>query len=139
MRWKTSCSAAFPAGTDYRVFFSAELDDGPWRLDYYLPEQRIPERWAGDGERMKYAQLGSMQMRLIAFENADAATRSSRKPVREWRIDFDAGLGETGWKSSARSTIRAARFGLSYRVARLETWLSPMLSDGAGQISSEWL
>ncbi|MXY55699.1 MAG: hypothetical protein F4Y41_04750 [Gammaproteobacteria bacterium] len=95
--YRRTVAMASPGGTDYRVFFTAELDDGSWHLDYYLPERRIPGRWEGDTERLMYPRLGTMEMKLSAFENADYATGSSRRPVREWSIDFDAGLGETGW------------------------------------------
>lgn len=96
-RYRRTAAMASPGSAHYRVFFSAELDDGRWRLDYYLPEQRIPERWAGDGERMMYPGLGSVELKLTAFGNADADSRTHPTPDREWRIDFDAALGETGW------------------------------------------
>ena len=82
---------------DHQVFFTAQLAPGRWRLDYYLPERRIPERCAGDGERLMYPSLGSMKMKLIALENVDAVSATSPLPVREWTFDFDAALGETGW------------------------------------------
>ena len=87
---------AFPGGKEYRVFFT-ELAYGRWRLDYYLPERHIPERWAGGVERVMYAQPGAMEMKLIAVENAEAVPGTSPTPATEWRLDFDAALGETGW------------------------------------------
>ena len=88
---------AVTGGRDYRVFFAADLAGGRCRLDYYLPERRIPERLAGNGERLMYAPLGSVAMRLIAFDKDDAGPGASPTPVREWTLDFDAALGETGW------------------------------------------
>ena len=44
-----------------------------------------------------YPPLGSMDMKLIVFENVDAVPGTSPTPVREWTLDFDADLGETGW------------------------------------------
>ena len=96
-KYRRTVAMAFPGGEAYPAYFTAELAHGQWRLDYHLPERRIPERWAGDGERMMYAQPGSMEMRLSAFENADSVPETSRNPVREWRLDFDAALGESGW------------------------------------------
>lgn len=96
-KYRRTVAMAAPGGADYRVFFTANVAGGRWRLDYYLPERRIPERWAGDRERTMYAPLGSMEMKLIAFESAGAVPGTSSTPVREWMLDFDAGLGETGW------------------------------------------
>ena len=94
-KYRRTVAMAVPGGADYRVFFTADLAGGRWRLDYYLPERRIPERWAGDGERTMYAPLGSMEMKLVTFGEDDGAT--SPRPFREWNLDFDAALGETGW------------------------------------------
>ena len=95
-KYRRTVAMAAPRGADYRVFFAADIAGGRWRLDYYLPERHIPERWAGDGERMMYAPLGSMEMKLVAFgENGVPGT--SPTPLREWSLDFDAALGETGW------------------------------------------
>ena len=95
--YRRTVAMAVTGGRDYRVFFAADLAGGRWRLDYYLPERHIPERWAGDGERLMYAPLGSMAMRLIAFDKADAGPGTSPTPAREWTLDFDADLGESGW------------------------------------------
>ncbi|MCY3620602.1 MAG: hypothetical protein OXH68_02680 [Gammaproteobacteria bacterium] len=111
--YRRTVAMAFPGGTHDRVFFTAELDDGPWRLDYYLPERRIPERWAGDRELVMYGQLGSMRMKLIAFDNADAVPGTSPAPLREWTLDFDAAHGETGWN-------KLGEFDLPGGPARLE-------------------
>ena len=96
-KYRRTVAMAFPGGKDHRVFFTAELATGQWRLDYYLPERRIPERWVGDGERMMYPRLGAMEMKLTAFEDTDGVSGASPTPVREWTLDFDAALGEIGW------------------------------------------
>ena len=110
-KYRRTVAMAVPGGADYRVFFKADLARGRWRLDYYLPERRIPERWAGDGERMMYAPLGSMEMKLVTFGEDDGST--SPKPLREWNLDFDATLGETGWN-------KLGEFDLPGGKARLE-------------------
>ena len=110
-KYRRTVAMAVPGGADYRVFFTADLAGGRWRLDYYLPERRIPERWVGDGERMMYAPLGSMEMKLVTFGEDDGAT--SPRPFREWNLDFDAALGETGWN-------KLGEFDLPGGKARLE-------------------
>ena len=95
-KYRRTVAMAAADGRDYRVFFTADLAGGRWRLGYYLPERRIPERRSGDVKRTMYGRLGSMEMRLTAFANA-AAGGTSPIPVREWALDFDASLGETGW------------------------------------------
>lgn len=91
--YRRTVAVASPGKGDSRVFFTAELAAGRWRLDYYLPHRRIFERWEGDGERAMYRSLGSMAMRLVA----DGEPGSSRMPAEEWNVDFDAGLGVAGW------------------------------------------
>lgn len=110
-KYRRTVAMAVPGGADYRVFFTADLAGGRWRLDYYLPERRIPERWAGDGERMMYAPLGSMEMKLVTFGEDDGAT--SPRPFREWNLDFDAALGASGWN-------KLGEFDLPGGEARLE-------------------
>lgn len=96
-KYRRTVAWAAAGDGDHQVYFTVQLAPGRWRLDYYLPERRIPERWAGDRERLMYPPLGSMDMKLIAFQNVDAVPGTSPTPVREWTLDFDADLGETGW------------------------------------------
>ena len=81
-KYRRTLAWAEPGDGDYRVFFTAELAAGRWRLDYYLPERRIPERWVGDGERTMYPRLGTMEMKLTAFEDIDGVSGASPSPVR---------------------------------------------------------
>ena len=79
---------------DYHVSFKAALAPGRWRLDYYLPEQRIPKRGPGGVERWLYPRVGSMAMRLVVGQ-PDRQDESHGD--RDRGLDFDAALGETGW------------------------------------------
>ena len=112
-KYRRTVAMAGPGGAGYRVFFTANVAAGRWRLDYYLPERRIPERWEGDGERMMYAPLGSMEMKLTAFGEDDGVPGTPPTPVQEWSLDFDAALGETGWN-------KLGEFDLPGGQARLE-------------------
>ena len=62
---------------------------------------------------MMYARPGSMRMKLIAVESADAIRGTSPMPATEWSLDFDAGLGEPGWN-------KLGEFDLPGGLTRLE-------------------
>lgn len=96
-KYRRTIAWAGPGDGDYHVSFSAELPPGRWRLDYHLPERRIPERWPGGVERTMYATVGSMAMTLVALESADRVSDTAETRIKEWTLDFDAALGETGW------------------------------------------
>lgn len=44
-----------------------------------------------------YATVGSMAMTLVALESADRVSDTAETRIKEWTLDFDAALGETGW------------------------------------------
>ena len=95
-KYHRTVAMADSGGRDYRVFFTAELAAGRWRLDYHLPERRIPKRSAGDVERAMYPRLGLLEMRLIAADGAGVVAVPRTFGGSE-ALTFDAALGETGW------------------------------------------
>ena len=139
-KYRRTVAMAFPGGKDYRVFFTAELASGPMALGLLPPgaahPRKVGRRWRTN-DVSAVGHHGDETDRLQRYRRCFGGfpdTRSGMDPrfrrrPRRNRLE----------QARRVRRSRAARFGLGYRIARLEKWSSPMQFVGAGRSANVFL